>query len=205
MDQLIREEGIAIRAIVPAAGKSRRMGMLKQELPIHGRPMLEVVLDTLRACDRIRRIAVIVPSWWRAMSDSRLLYVVNDDPDAEMIDSIRMGLAAHREEWPFSTGEGLLIQPGDCPVVRVEDVEQCIDSFVIHPRSLVVATSAGKRGHPLIVPAGRIDFIESSRCDAGLRELPRAHPQDVHEVTCSVGVTVDIDTPEDYDRICDGL
>lgn len=198
----------SIFAVVPAAGRSRRMGADKQMLPIGGRPMLIGVLESLCAADISGVIVVtrgaIVEQIGNAIPP-RVQVVLNEDPDAEMIDSIRMGLdawgGAHSTRRSASNAcNGFLFCPGDHPGIRTDDFDTCIAAFRESPKRIVIATHSGRRGHPMIVPADLLDFVYSHECDEGLNALRGVHGDRVRLVECgSPGVIRDIDTPADYD------
>ncbi len=174
-------------AIVPAAGRSRRMGRPKQLLEVGGRPMLAAVVDSLVA-GGVMFVAVVTRTEIAdAMRHSLLhntLLVLNDDPSTEMIDSVRMGLDAWAGRTTLRADDGFLIVPGDQPGIPPPCVWACLNRFRADPDAVVVAGWQGRRGHPLIFPAALLEFVRSSRCQSGLRELPRAYPYRVRGVEC---------------------
>lgn len=189
-----------VHAIIPAAGRSRRMGSPKQLLDVGGATMLERMVQTLSAVDGI---AVVTHAAIRAALADRLgasvVLVANDDPATEMIDSIRLGIAAWRAR-SMRPQDGFLVCPGDHPGLSAEDVGRCLAAFRESPDRIVVATRNGKRGHPLIFPAGLAAIVESAVCDGGLNQLVHRHAELVREVECaSPGVLHDVDSPADLD------
>lgn len=194
-----------IFAIIPAAGRSERMGRRKQLLDVGGRPMLAAVADSVRAAG-VMFVAVVTRSEVAEAIDHSLpsatLVVINDDPATEMIHSIRMGLDAWARRARVYAHDGILIVPGDQPGIPPHCIQACVARFVDHPNSIVVAAWQGRNGHPLIFPAALANFVRSPRCDAGLRELPRAHPDRVHTAECdSEAVVRNVNTPTDYDQL----
>ncbi len=193
-----------IFVVVPAAGRSRRMGSDKQLLDVGGRPMVLAVLESVAGGD-VAGVALVTH---RAIGDALPLplppgvFVVrNDNPATEMIDSIRLGLRAWRQRERLAASDGFLICPADQPGVSTADVGACIAAFRASSDRIVIAEYAGKRGHPIIFPVAMTEFVESVVCDGGLNALPRAHAGRVTVVACaSRGVIRDIDTPDDYAR-----
>ncbi len=133
----------------------------------------------------------------RLPADVHLL--VNDDEHSAMIDSIRLGLDALR---PLAAPpDGVLVCPADHPGISAADFGACLAAYGAAPGRIIVATRAGRRGHPLIFPIELAEDVRSTACDAGLRALQQLHGARVVEVACaSPGVTDDVDTPEDYRR-----
>lgn len=196
--------GTSVFAILPAAGRSRRMGAPKQLLDVGGRPMLREGVETLLRA-RTRGVAVVLHADLAASFDfspfPRVVVRLNNDPDSEMIQSIRIGLA----EWQsrgLDPDDGILVCPADQPGLSFVDINHCILAFRQSPQRIVVATHDGRRGHPLIFPAALADVVFSHVCDSGLNQLPRLHSDRVHLVPlASPAVTRDIDTPDEYQAL----
>jgi molybdenum cofactor cytidylyltransferase len=194
-----------VYGIVPAAGRSRRMGRAKQLLDVAGRPMLLVVLEPLAAA-HVAGVALITH---RAIAEQinpaclpGVFVVSNEDEDSAMIDSVRLGLRAWLERETLADHDGFLVCPADHPGIATADFDACIAAFRQAPEQIVIGSHAGRRGHPLIFPASLRSFVESAACDEGLNALPRAFPDRVTTVECrSPAVARDIDTPQDYSEI----
>ncbi len=204
-------ESIRILAIVPAAGRSRRMGRDKQLLDVGGQPMLAGVLNVLER-SRVCSAILVTHSGITAHIDmnqfAKVSVVINDDEHSHMIDSVRMGIDAARAMCRGRVGselgppDGFLILPADQPGIDVADIDRCIAEFFTDTTRIVIATHGDRRGHPLIFPASLEPFVQSDACDSGLNALPRTHADRVITVSCgSPGVIRDIDTPADYDKL----
>lgn len=186
--------------IVPAAGFSRRMGRPKQLIPIDGRTMLERTLAPLIA-SRLAGVALVTrPGVVESLPplDAKVAVVVRDDPEGEMIDSIRAGLAELAERRLPAPRDGVLVCPGDQPGISPADIDRCIAAFAAEPQAIVVARHRGRPGHPIIFPLALAPIVRSAVCDEGLRALPRLHADRVRHVECkSAGVVLDVDRAED--------
>ncbi len=195
-------------AIVPAAGRSRRMGRDKQLLDVGGQSMLAGVLDVLER-SRVCSVTLVTHSGITAHIDTnrfaKLILVINDDPQSHMIDSVRMGIDAVRRGRvgrEMAPSDGFLILPADQPGIDAADIDRCIAEFSTDTTRIVIATHGQRRGHPLIFPASLAPFVRSDACVGGLNALPRTHADRVTTVPCgSPGVIRDIDTPDDYERL----
>ncbi len=116
-----------------------------------------------------------------------------------MIDSIRIGLdAIHRAEAPQPDRPvGVLVVPADMPTIGAATCQRCMAAFADDPGRIVIATHAGRRGHPIIFPLSLRTAIDD--LTGGLNELPKRFPKRVHLVdTEDTGSIQDVDTPDDY-------
>ncbi len=194
---------VPVYAVIPAAGRSQRMGQPKQLLPYGDRTMLEVVIETLLASP-MNGLAVVTHTGIAAEldleEDPRFLTVINDDAESEMLDSVRLGISALIEACTPPPDCGFCVCPGDLPGVDVASVTTCIRHFRRAPRSIVVATFRDRHGHPIIFPRSLTSDL-GRITDGGLAALLRRHAAKVHPAECETpGVTRDIDTPDDYDE-----
>ena len=195
-------------AIVPAAGRSRRMGRDKQLLDVGGQSMLAGVLEVLER-SRVCSVTLVTHSGITAQIETnrfpKLSVVINDDEKSHMIDSVRMGIdaACHsRIGRELTPSDGFLILPADQPGIEADDIERCIAEFSTDTTRIVIATHGQRRGHPMIFPASLQSFVRSDACEGGLNALPRTHADRVVTVPCaSLGVARDIDTPDDYKKL----
>lgn len=204
----------SVFAIVPAAGRSRRMGRCKQLIEIDGVPMLLAIVQQL-AASRIAGVAIVTrPDIEEALrshplaagqfpacgdgSSTEIIFAYNPSDDAEMIDSVRIGLQAWKQRESSGASNGLLVCPADHPGIISADFDACIAAFQAEPHRIIIAWRDGRRGHPIIFPASLVAVVQSPACDDGLNALPRDHANLVREVPCrSPGVLTDIDTPDD--------
>lgn len=186
-------------AIIPAAGRSRRMGSPKPLLDVGGRPMVKAVVEPLLAADVVGVVIVThtgLATAVRAMfTDPRVMLAINDDEDSEMIDSIRVGLRAWRERETIHERDGFLVCPGDHPGISKEDFRACVDAFRACGDRIIVASRKGKHGHPIVLPTSLSVIVDSDACGHGLNGLLRAFPDRIVYVECrSPAVTHDMDT-----------
>jgi len=192
-----------IAAIVPAAGRSRRMGKPKLLLPLTGTTMIGCVVDALLDASIDVVLVVVRPDdapLRAAVADRRVTLVTNPDPDGDMLSSVRCGLLA----LPAGT-ETVLVTPGDQPGLSAALVRDLIAAYRASDRGILVPVHAGHRGHPLLFSARYRDEILSRFDGLGLRGLLLTHPDEVRQwPTSDAAVLEDLDRPDDYRRVLRG-
>ena len=187
-----------IVAVVPAAGRSSRMGRAKALLPFGGATVLETVLMRLAEAGVMGSIVVLRPDLTEAAAPLALRrgarIGVNANPEAEMLDSIRLGLAA-----VMGDPDAIFIWPTDCPSVSAGTLRA-----LAHEASrerAVLPVFGGRRGHPLLLGAGLLADVAAIPPAQGMNALWRRRPEVLVEVdVADAGVLVDLDTPEDYEK-----
>ena len=170
-----------IVAIVPAAGKSERMGRSKLLLPLGPRRVLEHVLDAL-AHTRVDRTLVVIPPdapKLRALVvDAGAVPVELADITPDMRASIAHGLTYAEQVRPVSPPDAFLVALADQPALSAGTVNHLIDRFASYhspltPHSDTPLTTNQSPltadSSPLTPPAVRSIFIPTH---AGRRGHP---------------------------------
>ncbi|MBI4716938.1 MAG: nucleotidyltransferase family protein [Planctomycetes bacterium] len=192
----------AVWAVVPAAGVGRRMGWPKQTLPLEGGTIAATVARTLLGAGADGVVVVTRSELVAALllpQDARIVIALNNRAGSEMIDSVRVGWKAAGALFAPHGGDGVLVVPADMPHLTIAACRDCIRSYRHTPERVVVATHAGKRGHPLIVPWALRPHVEALR--GGLNGLLRPGNLPVHEVETGAEAVGDVDTWGDYERL----
>jgi molybdenum cofactor cytidylyltransferase len=94
------------------------------------------------------------------LADARVRIAVNPDPSRGMFSSIQIGMAA-------TTGDPILVLPGDMPFVKAETVAALLAAYAREPR-LTSPQCEGRTGHPLVLPSGMRHVIASASPTADL-------------------------------------
>ncbi len=132
--------------------------------------------------------------------DDRMIVAINDDSTSQMMDSIRLGIARLDDVFRLSRDAGVLVTPADMPKVPADAFRRCADAFRRDPSRIVIATCAGKRGHPMVFPAALRETLDTM--SGGLNELPGRRAGEVREVAYEdAAILKDVDTPEDYEHL----
>jgi len=173
------------------------MGRSKQLLPLGPSPVIRHCLDSIVASG-LRDIVVVLGAdldgMAGAISGMSVRTVVNADPRSDMAGSVRLGL---RQIDPASTG--VLICLADHPLVSSETIKGLVNVHHSGPDSILIPLYHGRRGHPTLFPRKAIDDIFIAET---LRDVIASRADSVRTVDVDdEGVVLDLDTPEDYERI----
>jgi len=186
-----------LSAILLAAGESKRMGALKQLMPLGKSTLLEQAIDSLLNSSVDETIVVVghkAEEITRAIASRPVKIVLNPDYQHGMSTSIIAGLNLIDPK-----SQAVMLAMGDQPLVESQTINQLIDAFKSHDKGIAVPTHQGKRGHPIIFAIKYKTELLKLKGDIGGREIIKNHPDDVLEVAVkSESVIFDIDTRDDY-------
>ena len=88
------------------------------------------------------------------------------------------------------------------PAVRTDTLAALIGTFKKRNGGIVYPCYDGRRGHPPLISAACIPAILSEYPPGGLRSLLAQYEGDALNMECDdPGVLMDIDSPEDYEKI----
>jgi molybdenum cofactor cytidylyltransferase len=189
-----------IWAIILAAGESKRMGFPKMLLDFGGKTMLERVIENVIASD-ITNILIVLGAeedkLIQIVSKYQVSYCYNENYAEGMLSSVKCGIRNLPPGY-----EAALVFQGDQPFITSNVNSYVIEAYRSTGKGIVIPTSGGKRGHPLLIDRkyrNEIDLIDSSQ---GLRSLAYRFSDDVAEVeTFDPGILKDFDTYSDYAEI----
>src|SRR5262249_7168445 len=124
------------------------------------------------------------------------------EPTPDMRTTVERGLAWVESHLPQP--DAWLLAPADHPTLDAGVVRELCGAFRSDPtHSILVPVHEGRRGHPALVGWRHVDGIRALPADRGINAYFREHAPDVCEVqVSSAGVLCDLDTPEDYERLC---
>jgi len=193
-------------AVIPAAGKSNRMGRPKLALPLGDRTILEHVLAVLRQAKVEHLLVVIGPhvAELAPLAESAGAYVCSlAEPSTGMRSTVEQGLRWLEERLGPSPEDSWLLVPADHPVLDASVVQQLESAYLAHPQfSIVLPTYLGRRGHPTLFAWKHVAAIYAWPAELGLNTYVRQHAAQTLEVPVDhAGVLWDIDTPEDYQQL----
>jgi molybdenum cofactor cytidylyltransferase len=192
-----------VRAIVLAAGESRRMGRPKAGLLVAaGGPTFAVaVTDALRS-SCIADVTVVAgahPAAVRAALGTRPDVRVIDHPGWRegQLSSLRAGLAA--VDRPGL--EAVIVALVDCPLVRPETIETLVGAWRTSAAPIVRPACGDRHGHPVIFDRVTFADLRSAPLERGAKAVIEAWRSQILNLPVDdAGVLADIDTPGDYDE-----
>lgn len=192
-------EPLDVVGIVPAAGRSSRMGSPKPLLDAGGPSFLQRVVGAL-AGGGCRPVVVVVRDLdgpVAAMARSAGATAVrNPDPSDGPISSLRTALRSLDD--PVA---GCAFCPVDHPRISSETVAALLEAFRAGDDPIVVPRHGDRRGHPVVFRHTLFDELLDDDLEEGARTVLRRHQARVREVTVDdEGVLVDIDTRAEYRR-----
>jgi molybdenum cofactor cytidylyltransferase len=186
-------------AVVPAAGKAERFGSQKLVASLGGEPLLNRTIRSLLdggaesvvvvlSPEHADRITGAVP----LLADPRVCAATNPDPSRGMLSSIQTGIAA-------AAGDPILVLPGDMPFVRPETVAAVL-AACRSSDSVVKPRHAGRRGHPIGLPARLGAVVLAADTRENLSAVLQAAGERHVEIDVSdAGILRDVDMTTDLE------
>jgi molybdenum cofactor cytidylyltransferase len=157
-----------VYGIILAAGEGRRAGGCKLSKEIHGKPMLEWVVEkasvsdfsgTILVTGKERELGEMLAERYGA------LCVYNEKYKEGMSSSLKKGISMLPPD-----AEGFAVMLGDMPFIEVDTINMLIDEFRKWPE-MVVPVFRGRKGHPPIISCRYVEEIISVSGDKGARDV----------------------------------
>lgn len=193
-----------VAGLLLAAGAARRMGALKQVLPLAGRPLLQHSLDHLAASRVEDVILVLGCEADRVLAGlefdpDRVRVVRNPDWEQGLSSSLRAGLdQAHG-------ADAVLVALGDLPLVPPAVIDRVVEAARGAPATIAAPTWQGRRGHPVLFKREHFEELRGLQGDVGGAPVLRAHPDRLLQVPVDTdGILHDVDLPADLIRAAEG-
>jgi molybdenum cofactor cytidylyltransferase len=188
-----------IVAVVLSAGESSRMGQPKALLPIGGETFLERIVTVLKSTNTGKIIVVIghnADEMKRKVEHLPVEILVNPQYKLGQLSSLHVAIRALLSE---PSCEGMLVHLVDHPYIDSGLVSRMIEGFRSSGKLIVVPRYQGKRGHPVILSRKLFDELLNAPIEQGAKAVVNAHRDDTLEIDAAdEGVTIDIDTPDEY-------
>lgn len=190
-----------IAGIILAAGGSSRFGQPKLLLPWKGETIIRHVARNALAAGLDPVLVVAgeqMPAMRRELADLGVVLVFNPDWKEGQSTSVRAGLQA----LGGAVG-GAIFFLGDQPQIPARLAQSLVEAHALSLAPIIAPLVDGQRGNPVLFDRGTFDDLMSLQGDAGGRQLFSRYPIEWvpwHDAT----VLLDIDTPDDYERLMAG-
>ncbi|HJN44757.1 MAG: hypothetical protein CL477_17625 [Acidobacteria bacterium] len=195
-----------IPGVVLAGGASSRMGgRPKALLPTgHGNEtFLARIVSVLRQ-GGVDDVVVVAGYHWKAIARAaeelevpvRVLH--NPAPERGQLSSMLVALAA--VDHPGV--RAMLVTLVDLPLVSPSTVRAVLEGHRRTGAPIVRPVRGGRHGHPVLFDRSIFDELRGADLEQGAKPVVRAHAADGLEIEIEdEGAFVDVDTPEDYERV----
>jgi molybdenum cofactor cytidylyltransferase len=183
--------------ILPAAGRSRRMGQPKLLMPWGQTTVIEHVLHAWQSSQ---------------VDDPRLLSICKSldvhvvaPPTAppQMKHSVQYGLEYIQQEFAPGADDRWLLCPADTPKISAVIIDQALAAARSDPSlRIVIPVYQGRRGHPVVFPWILAEQVFALGENEGVNAVVRRNSV----LECFVeddGILEDLDTPDQYNKLHD--
>jgi molybdenum cofactor cytidylyltransferase len=193
-----------IVAVILSAGESSRMGRPKALLPVDGVRFIEKIVTALRSTRVGEIIAVLghnAEEMREKINDLPVKIVVNPEYKQGQLSSLITAIRSIQSGENSQSVDGILVHLVDHPYINAKLVDLMIDRFEQTKKLIVVPRHQGRRGHPVIFSRALFPELLAAPVDQGAKTVVHAHRDQTLEIdTNDAGVTIDIDTPDEYQK-----
>lgn len=189
-----------IAGVVLAAGLSERMGTQKQLLPYQDTTLLGAVVRAANGSTLDPIVVVLGAAAIEVeatLSPSRASVALNPNYHDGNLSSLRTGVDA------VGPHDAVMLLLGDMPEVTAEIIDVVAKGWRSDRRTITVARYRDGVGHPFVLSAdttGRLGDLAEPKALWRLVE----QASDVGEIAIDRDRPIDVDTPEDYERLVAG-
>ncbi len=184
---------IFIKKILLAAGSSKRYGNKnKLTVKFKGKHLILHIRDTLlKAFDPCELLVILGHDYKiiRDLINNKEIKIINNKKYKNGIGtSISLGIQ-HLD----INIQGVMIIPGDMPLITAEDLIKLEQEFIAHKcKKVVLPKYKYTIGNPVILPKSYFSTLKNLKEDFGARS--KIKENDIVEVDCEIGTVFDIDT-----------
>ncbi len=188
-----------VMVMVLAAGFSSRMKRNKLLLPFRGKTVIEnTVTGFLNS--QIDGVMVILGNEKKeirqALASYPVQFIENHRYDQGMSTSVQAGIRSMSGD---SDIDGVMVIPGDMPLVQSKTVNLLLDTYKDSHFSIFIPVYQGKKGHPVLFDRLLFPQLLDISGDVGAREVVQKNISRCLVInTDDPGILIDIDCPEEY-------
>lgn len=190
-----------LAAIILAAGYSSRMKLFKPLLPLGNSTVIESSIGSFLDTG-IENIIVVVGFQAKklipVLEAKGIKWVYNENFSEGMYSSIVAGVNSLHE-----SVKGFFLLPADIPLVNSETIDKLVEGYKYSKQSIIYPSFLGRRGHPPLISSSLFSEIIKYDGAGGLKALMKRYEDQAYYVEVEdEGVLLDIDTYEDYLKLC---
>jgi molybdenum cofactor cytidylyltransferase len=195
----------SVGLVMLAAGSSSRLGSAKQLITINGesliRRMAQVALGTV-----CRPIVVVLGAQSdriaSEIADLPVLIAENPDWEEGMSSSIRLGVEQLIRIAPQTSAAVLMLC--DQPLVSPDLINRMVAHCQKNSHRVVACEYGGQLGVPALFDRSLFDELRQLKGTSGAKKVIALYASTAHRIAFLEG-ELDIDTPQDYQRVLDHL
>ncbi len=195
-----------IVSIILAAGSSSRFGENKFLSQIGDKHLIERTLESFLNHQDTRNDVIVVTGHYTdqlksILKNQNITQIHNPSFNLGMSSSIQQGLDYFKDR--IQKYSGLIIHPGDIPLIGIEDIERMLLCHRSFPNKIIIPKFNRKRGHPILIPKIFYQALLIINDETqGLRGLLQNNEIHIKYVNVNnQGILEDIDTQKDLEEL----
>lgn len=191
-----------IGCVIMASGIARRFGSNKLLCDFHGKPMMDRILENVKAADICPRVVVTRHPEVAALCEAAgIPALLHDLPHRS--DTVKLGLQYLLARDPDL--DGVVFTASDQPCLKWESLAALCQAFESRNSSILRLSFRGIPGNPVLFPAWAFSELLDLPQGEGGSVVIRAHPDSVQLVEASnERELIDADTPEVLRQLAEG-
>ncbi|HXE42562.1 MAG TPA: nucleotidyltransferase family protein [Candidatus Baltobacteraceae bacterium] len=204
MSFITHHSSLHLGVVILGAGASSRMGKPKLLLPWEETTIIGHLISQWQELNASQIAIVVRPNDDLLFAELKRLNfpmqncIENSQPEHGMFSSILC--AANWNGWNKEISH-FAIALGDQPHLEMKTLQTLLKFVTQNPQSICQPMCGNRIGHPAILPREIFGELQHSRAGTLKDFLKHFSGQSVQCVINDSGVTLDLDTPEDYNRV----
>jgi molybdenum cofactor cytidylyltransferase len=188
----------AVAGIVLAAGASTRLGRNKLFIELEGESLLRRAVRRVSDAGLDPVIVVLGHEADRAreeLSGLSSVPIVNPDYLRGVNSSVRTGITA------VSQSAAAVVVLADMPFVTTAMIATLVDRYRTSAAPLVISDYGGVNAPPMLYDRSLFDELVSMEGEGCGKQVVKRHRAEAIAVTWPSDALIDLDVPDDYDRV----
>jgi molybdenum cofactor cytidylyltransferase len=188
--------------LILAAGAATRMQRAKMLLPFADTTILKHIIQQAKSilpCSICLVSGCYHTEIIKGVDAEKVAIVFNENWQDGMASSIKKGMAFLLQTEPLLNA--VLIVVSDQPYINANLLQQMIALQIASGKGIVAAEYKGVFGTPVLFTESYFIALQQLTGDKGARSIVQNAFADMASIDFALG-EIDIDTPEDYERLC---